>query len=216
MKELTRHDLFSEAKEYAKIQTGREEVLLYGKTDGKAVGTFFEKRFKDHLKANYQVKIGNSAKGIDLPELEVDIKVTSVVQPQSSCPFDNAEQKIYGLGYDLLVFVYRKEDIGVRKVGKLDILHVIYVEKQRTADFQLTKQITSILENNGNLEDLMSLMFNVNLPVDDIQAKKLGERILTNPPEIGYLTISNALQWRLQYARVISEAGNVQGIHRIL
>ena len=39
-----------------------------------------------------------------------DIKVTSITQPQSSCPFKNARQKIYGLGYNLLVFVYNKED----------------------------------------------------------------------------------------------------------
>jgi len=34
--------------------------------------------------------------------------------------------------------------------------------------------------------------------------------------EIGYLTISNALQWRLQYKRVIEKAGQVNGILRIL
>lgn len=29
------------------------------------------------------------------------------------------------------------------------------------------------------------------------------------------LTISNALQWRLQYARVVAEAGNVDGLIRL-
>ena len=37
-----------------------------------------------------------------------DIKAISITQPQSSCPFKNARQKIYGLGYNLLVFVYDK------------------------------------------------------------------------------------------------------------
>jgi hypothetical protein len=32
---------------------------------------------------------------------------------------------------------------------------------------------------------------------------------------LGYLTISNALQWRRQYGRVIVEAGLVDGITRI-
>jgi len=40
----------------------------------------------------------------------VDIKVTSIRQPQSSCPFKSARQKIYGLGYSLIVFVYDKKD----------------------------------------------------------------------------------------------------------
>jgi hypothetical protein len=36
------------------------------------------------------------------------------------------------------------------------------------------------------------------LPVDEIQAQELAEEILQNPPELGYLTRSNALQWRLE------------------
>ena len=31
----------------------------------------------------------------------------------------------------------------------------------------------------------------------------------------GYLTISNALQWRLQYARVIEKAGTIEGVLRL-
>jgi hypothetical protein len=53
------------------------------------------------------------------------------------------------------------------------------------------------------------------LPVDDIEASKLADEILAHPPEIEYLTISNALQWRLQYGRVIEKAGAVSGIERI-
>lgn len=33
-----------------------------------------------------------------------------------------------------------------------------------------------------------------------------AESLLKNPPQIGNLTISNALQWRLQYKRVITKA----------
>jgi len=53
------------------------------------------------------------------------------------------------------------------------------------------------------------------LPLDDIQAQALAEEVLANPPEIGYLTISNALQWRLQYSRVIQQAGVVIGIETL-
>lgn len=54
-----------------------------------------------------------------------------------------------------------------------------------------------------------------NLPVDDIEARSIAEEVLKNVPKQGYLTISNALQWRLQYGRVIHEAGKVDGIRRI-
>ena len=53
------------------------------------------------------------------------------------------------------------------------------------------------------------------LPVEDIAARKLADELLKNPPAIGYLTISNALQWQLQYQRVIDAAGKVQGVFRL-
>jgi len=54
------------------------------------------------------------------------------------------------------------------------------------------------------------------LPVDEIEAESLADEVLRNPPEIGYLTVSNALQWRLQYGRVIEQAGKVGGILRLV
>jgi hypothetical protein len=53
------------------------------------------------------------------------------------------------------------------------------------------------------------------LPVDNIEAETLADEILRIPPPIGYLTISNALQWRLQYSRVIEQAGKVEGVLRL-
>ena len=53
------------------------------------------------------------------------------------------------------------------------------------------------------------------LPVEEVQASQIADEILNNPPAIGYLTISNALQWRLQYSRVIEQAGKVTGVKRI-
>lgn len=37
-------------------------------------------------------------------------------------------------------------------------------------------------------------------------------QILSRPPQQGYLTISNALQWRLQYKRVIELNNSVEGV----
>ena len=67
--------------------------------DGKAVGTYLEHKFQEVLGASYTYEEGSSAKGIDFPELNVDMKVTSIKQPQSSSPFKAARQKVYGLGY---------------------------------------------------------------------------------------------------------------------
>ena len=74
--------------------------MAIGVTDGKHVGTYVEHKFKSVLDQLYIVEIGNSASGIDLPGLgiETDIMVTSLAQPQSSCPYKNGRQKVFGLG----------------------------------------------------------------------------------------------------------------------
>ena len=213
---LTLEKLQEEAKLFSELESEHDETSIYGSTDGKAVGTYLERKFKDFLRQKYDFDSGNSASGIDLPELEVDIKTTSIFQPQSSCPFNSARQKIFGLGYNLLVFVYKKEDNQQTKTSRLYILHTIFVSKNRTADYQLTTSLNRILENNANKDDIIALFHDKNLPVDDILADSLADEILSHKPEIGYLTISNALQWRLQYSRIIEEAGNVSGITRLI
>jgi len=213
---LTVDQLKEEAKIFAQEESGHYEPSLYGVTDGKAVGTYLEHKFQRYLHSKFDYVEGSSAKGIDFPELSIDMKVTSIKQPQSSCPFHSARQKIYGLGYSLLVFVYEKTDDERKRTSRLTIKHTIFVDQSRTADFQTTSGLLKILENNGNLDDIRAFFEERMLPVDDILAQLLAEEVLENPPALGYLTISNALQWRLQYNRVIQSAGSVSGIQRVL
>ena len=215
MPELTVELLNSEAKTFADIESSHDEPALFGVDNGKAVGTYFEHKFQAYLHGKYEYEEGSSAKGIDFPGLRVDMKVTSIKQPQSSCPYKSARQKIYGLGYALLIFVYEKTHNSENSTGRLKILHVIFVEKQRTADFQMTTGLVSILKNDGNKDDLTAFMNDKMLPVEEIEASSIADELLEKPPQIGYLTISNALQWRLQYSRVIEKAGAVPGVLRI-
>ena len=212
---LTIDILVQEAAVFTAAESNHEEPSLFGVTDGKAVGTYLEHKFVAHLMDKFSFAGGNSASGIDIPSLGVDIKVTSIRQPQSSCPFKSARQKIYGLGYHLIVFVYDKTDDANRKTARLDMQHTIFVEKERTADFQMTRGLRDILENEGNADDLIAFMQDKKLPVDDIEANNIADKLLIDKPEQGYLTISNALQWRLQYTRVIQQAGLVSGIRRV-
>jgi hypothetical protein len=212
---LTKSLLQDEAKKFAKVESSHDEPSLFGITDGKAVGTYLEHKFQACLETKYDYVEGSSAKGIDFPKLLVDMKVTSIKQPQSSCPFKSAKQKIYGLGYSLIVFVYEKTDNEKKRTGRLDIKHAIFVEQNRTAGFQTTSGLKKIIDNNGNLDDIFAFFEERLIPADEIQARNLAKEVLNNPPEIGYLTISNALQWRLQYSRVIQEAGNIKGIVRV-
>lgn len=195
--------------------TCSSRILVVGKEQPVRQGRYTPQRKGSVVRQQTNIRRGSSAKGIDFPELEVDIKVTSVRQPQSSCPFKSARQKIYGLGYNLLVFVYEKTDDDAARTGRLNILHTVFVDRTRTADFQTTSGLLSIIQNDGNLDDILSFFGERMLPLDDIQAQTLAEEVLANPSEIGYLTISNALQWRLQYSRVIQQAGTVSGIEAL-
>jgi hypothetical protein len=215
--ELTTDILKREAKKFSVAESRHDEPSIYGSTDGKAVGTYLEHKFKAYLEKTYTFVKGNSASGIDFPDelINTDIKVTSITQPQSSCPFKSARQKVYGLGYNLLVFVYKKTDNNTIKKSRLNILHTVFIDKERTGDFQLTTSIISILDNKGNKDDLIALFFDKNLPIDEIGFSNLAEEVFQNKPVLGYLTISNALQWRLQYGRIIEKAGIIDGIYKL-
>lgn len=212
---LTLSLLQSEAAEFARWQSARPIAALFGVTDGKAVGTHLEHQFHARLERKYSFGRGNSAKGIDFPALDVDIKVTSIRQPQSSCPFRSARQKIYGLGYSLIVFAYDKRDNAKSRAARLDIKHTVFVDKTRTADFQTTSGLLRLIANNANREDILAFFAERMLPVSDIEAAVLADEVLRHPPAVGYLTISNALQWRLQYGRAIEQAGSVEGVIRL-
>jgi len=192
-KPLTNSNLIATAKEFClESHTYRE---LFGVTDG---------------------KIGSSALGIDLPAIETDIKVTSIRQPQSSCPFRSAMQKVYGLGYNLLLFVYDKHDNQHKRTAKLSFVSCALIDKSRTADYQTTRGILEILSRDGNCDDIIGFLADRNLPGDEIVHTNIADEIMKSPPVLGYLTISNALQWRLQYSRIVNMTEKVSGIVKIV
>jgi hypothetical protein len=193
--ELTLKLLQTEANQFATAQSLVHESSLYGVTDGKAVGTHIEAKFVNHLFERYSFTRGNAAKGIDLPSINLDIKVTSVIQPQSSCPFRSARQKIFGLGYSLLVFVYEKTDDQKRKTSNLNILHTVFVAEERTADFTITRLLRETINAGGNKEDLVALMFDRNLPLDEIEAEKIAFELLEKPPLQGYIRMPRDAPW---------------------
>lgn len=88
---MTIDQLIQAAKEFCVTEDNLYYTELFGVTDGKAIGTFVEHKFQSFLIDRYEYQVGNSAKGLDLPSLNTDIKVTSIKQPQSSCPFKNSK-----------------------------------------------------------------------------------------------------------------------------
>lgn len=216
--ELTIENMLEEAKDFCVEESAFDNPDLFGTTDGKAVGTYIEQKFQRRLDLKYDVMTGNSAKGIDLPseEINTDIKVTSAKQPQSSCPFETAEQKIFGLGYNLLIFVYEKTDSTETKTTRLKFVDCSFIEKDRTADYQTTKSLKDLIKNEALEEEIIAYLSDKNLRVDEIGLIDIAKKVLSCPFEQGYLTISNAHQWRLQYGRIVNLKEPVKGITKII
>ncbi|MCR5646101.1 MAG: restriction endonuclease [Bacteroidales bacterium] len=215
---LTIEKLKAEAKQFCLAESKIKNKDLFGVTDGKAVGTYVEHKFQQQLASKYTVEIGSSASGIDLPSKDInsDIKVTSIKQPQSSCPFKEAKQKIFGLGYNLLLFVYDKKDNPKTKTTTLNFVSCAFVAKERTADYTTTFRLREMIDDGANEEDIVAYLMDRNIPADEISLKQLAQQILKIKPQQGYLTISNALQWRLQYQRIVDLSKKVSGISKLV
>ena len=65
---------------------------------------------------------------------------------------------------------------------------------------------------NAYIDDIIGLLDFRYVTGYEITYSDLADEILANPPQQGYLTISNALQWRLQYKRVIELNNSVGGV----
>jgi hypothetical protein len=180
--ELSLEDLKSSANAFSKQLHTKPITDLYGATDGKALGTYIEQNFRAYLSERYTFVQGNSANGIDFPSINVDLKATFTSQPQSSCPFKDASQKVYGLGYHLLVFVYEKQDDPTLRAARLHIKNVIFIHKDRTGDWQSTKGILDILQRDGNKDDIIAFLEERNFPLDEIGRETLANRLLLQPP----------------------------------
>ncbi len=217
-KKLTIKELIETAKQFCDNESNYHNKELYGITDGKAVGTHIEHKFQKILSEKYIYTMGSAARGIDFPDkhINTDVKVTSIAQPQSSCPFRDARQKIYGLGYNLLLFVYEKKDDPITRSANLNFKSCSFINKERTGDYQTTKSVLQMIDNDANTDDIIAYLMDRNIPADEITLNKIAEEILKNPPNQGYLTISNALQWRLQNQRVVMLTDNPDGIIKIV
>lgn len=199
-------DLIKAAGAFARAFSEKPHPDLHGVTDGKAVGTYVERRFKEALRKAAVVELGegNAAKGIDLPSLNTDIKVTSIKRPQSSSPFGGFKQKVRGVGHNLMLFVYdRLDEAGEERVS---FPAVRYIPAHRTGDFQTTQGLRRLIyEDGGNVDDIFAFLVERSIPGDEGELYEFATQLLEEPPEQGYLTLSNAPQWRLQYSRVVQQ-----------
>jgi hypothetical protein len=101
-------------------------------------------------------------------------------------------------------------------IAVLDIKHTIFISRERTADYQTTKALRQMIDNGANSDDIVGYMDDHLLPLSDIEKQEIADELLAGAAITqGYLTVSNALQWRLQYGHAIKDAGSVEGVDRV-
>lgn len=210
--DLTLDDMIDEAVDFCFEQSALEHPAILGVTDGKAVGTYIEQLFQQRLESKYSVEIGNSARGVDIPSADIntDIKTTSSKKPQSSTPYRTSRQKVFGLGHNILIFVYEKHDNGV--TSRLEFKNCTFIPSDRTADYTLTKQINELKARGTTFEEVRDLLVRKGIPGGDAILDTLTEQVLDSDVKQGYITISNALQWRLDYGRVVNLHGTERAV----
>lgn len=112
--------------------------------------------------------------------------------------------------------MYEKTDDTKKRKGCLNFLSCSFIESSRTSDYQTTTGLLNIIANNGNVDDVFAFLIDHKIPADEVSLMNMAKDILKNPPKVGYLTISNALQWRLQYGRIVRLSESVDGISQII
>ena len=91
-----------------------------------------------------------------------------------------------------------------------------FISSERTADYTTTFRLREMIKDHANEADIVAYLTDRNIPADEVTLLNMSKMILKNPPKQGYLTISNALQWRLQYQRIVSLEKSVSGINKII
>jgi len=76
----------------------------------------------------------------------------------------------------------------------------------------MSRRLIEMKADGANLEDIVAFLGDRNLPGDEVVLRELAEEILERDLTQGYLTVSNALQWRLQYGRLLSLKNRVLGV----
>jgi hypothetical protein len=88
----------------------------------------------------------------------------------------------------------------------LDIQHVVFVDKTRTADFQTTFGLIKLIKNQANRDDILAFFEERYLPFTGQVALDLATEVLRHPPAVGHLTTTATQKWPSAYSRFIKNA----------
>lgn len=95
----------------------------------------------------------------------------------------------------------------------MEFIHVAFIDKVRTADYTITTRLIQMIQDGALKDDIIGFLSDKGLPGDEIIYDQLADEILNTDIKQGFLTISNALQWRLNYHRILKLNNSIVGVN---
>jgi hypothetical protein len=161
--------------------------------------TAIERQFHDQLEENFAHVRGSSSKGIDLPQLNYDIKITSLREPQSSAPYGHASERIFGLPYGILLLPYDDEGDG------LVFIEPVLFAAAETADRRITAELRALRESGATQREIAAFLLGAGVGLSEDEIERVSARIIKEGIPQGRLVLSDAHQWRLRYSEALDE-----------
>jgi hypothetical protein len=160
--------------------------------------------------------------GIYLPELGVEIKILAKVWFETLHPHTNAEQRVYGLDDDLLLFVLPEswEDGAPAPNAPPEAMRVMYIAREYTGDYDVTQEIADILDHPGIRDpelrrDVLVWYLKKALSIQLQQSRLLAERVQARRPKIGAISLRPRSYWRAGFSRVLNQAEALPGVEEL-
>ena len=218
MKEkLTTPLLIQCARDFSIRQSSDYRAELFGQKNKKVLSTTVEQDFCEFLKARVDLDYRKSIVGLTLPAVHTDVKVVHALRRRSALRERDQHNLVYGLGHNLLIFIFEEEDFSALRKAKLRINHCIHVDASRTADYRTTSGLLQLLHDGGNTDDIADfLLHERHLDLSPQDLASLAADIVASPPLVGYLDITNTPPWRISYDTLLSLEGDLPGVTSII
>lgn len=199
VQQLSVTDLKNSIPEFLREMQERPHRRIKG--DGKSIGTYIERELHRYLEKTFAYTRGSAGKGADFPDLGVDVKATRLEKPQSSAPVKSAREALYGLGYDLVLIVYKvvEFDPPQKDESRLEFPKAVFIEKDRTGDYRHTRHVRSMVEQQKPRSEIARWLYDQGIGRRLDECEELADEVLANPPKIGHVTVTPVPQWRMNY-----------------
>lgn len=128
---------------------------------------------------------------ISFPEHATDLRVVDTFEPRMQTQQCGIEEKVYGSGNSLLILSCQFLSDEARKTVNAVPWTLVFIDSDRTGDFQTTYGLREIMRRKGNRDDILSFLEERFPSITDAEKEDWATKVLSAPPRLGYLTLSS-------------------------